>query len=93
MNEDMTTAALPMGGGAGGLDTFPSPPSIEARPKSRRGFASMTAEKRAEISRKGGTAAHAAGSAHRFTSDEAKAAGKKGGLAKHRVRGRTPVEE
>ena len=41
-----------------------------------------------EISRKGGRAAHAAGTAHEFTSDEARAAGRKGGLATHkRLRG------
>jgi uncharacterized protein len=34
-----------------------------------------------EIARKGGKAAHAQGRAHEFTSDEARAAGKKGGVA------------
>lgn len=44
-----------------------------------RGFASMSAEKQREIARKGGRAAHARGTAHEFTTDEARAAGKKGG--------------
>ncbi len=44
-----------------------------------RGFASMSAEKQREIARKGGQAAHARGTAHEFTADEARAAGKKGG--------------
>ena len=44
-----------------------------------RGFASMSAEKQREIARKGGRAAHARGTAHEFTADEARAAGKKGG--------------
>src|SRR4051812_21739549 len=46
---------------------------------SARGFASMGADKQREIARKGGKAAHAKGTAHEFTSDEARAAGKKGG--------------
>ncbi len=44
-----------------------------------RGFASMNAEKQREIARKGGRAAHEKGTAHEFTSDEARAAGRKGG--------------
>src|SRR5688572_19158220 len=44
-----------------------------------RGFASMDAEKQREIARKGGRAAHQKGTAHEFTVDEARAAGRKGG--------------
>jgi general stress protein YciG len=44
-----------------------------------RGFASMNAEKQREIARKGGRAAHEKGTAHEFTADEARAAGRKGG--------------
>ena len=44
-----------------------------------RGFASMSPEKQREIARKGGRAAHERGTAHEFTSDEARAAGRKGG--------------
>jgi general stress protein YciG len=47
--------------------------------KSKRGFASMSAEKVAEIAGSGGKAAHALGRAHEFTSDEAKIAGASGG--------------
>ena len=46
-----------------------------------RGFAGMTPEKRREISSKGGKAAHAKGVGHEFTSEEARAAGRKGGAA------------
>ncbi len=46
---------------------------------SNRGFASMNTEKQREIARKGGRAAHEKGTAHEFTSDEARAAGRKGG--------------
>src|SRR6476620_12680696 len=44
-----------------------------------RGFASMDSNKQREIARKGGKAAHAKGTAHEFTADEARAAGRKGG--------------
>ena len=46
---------------------------------SRRGFASMDPAKQREIASKGGRAAHAKGTAHEFTSDEARVAGRKGG--------------
>ena len=39
----------------------------------------MDAEKQREIARKGGRAAHEKGTAHEFTADEARAAGRKGG--------------
>jgi general stress protein YciG len=51
--------------------------------KSKRGFGSMDIEKRREIASKGGKAAHAKGSAHRFTPEEAREAGRKGGQAAH----------
>src|SRR3954471_7820813 len=44
-----------------------------------RGFASMDTHRQREIARKGGRAAHEKGKAHEFTSDEARAAGRKGG--------------
>ena len=47
--------------------------------RSNRGFASMNTDRQREIARKGGRAAHAKGTAHEFTSDEARAAGQKGG--------------
>lgn len=46
---------------------------------SKRGFASMDPEKQREIARKGGRAAHEKGSAHEFSADEAREAGRKGG--------------
>lgn len=45
----------------------------------KRGFASMDLERQREIARKGGRAAHAKGTAHEFSSEEARAAGRKGG--------------
>jgi len=55
-----------------------------------RGFAAMDRSKVSEIASKGGKAAHKAGTAHQFTSDEAREAGKKGGVAPHVRRGRGP---
>ena len=55
-------------------------PSGEKKP---RGFAAMDRQRLAEIARKGGRAAHAAGTAHRFTPDEAREAGRRGGFASH----------
>ena len=57
-----------------------------ARRASLRGFASMDKEKQREIARKGGRAAHMKGTAHEFTSDEARQAGRKGGEAVSRDR-------
>lgn len=51
---------------------------------SDRGFASMDRAKQREIASKGGKAAHAAGTAHEWTSEEASAAGRRGGLEAHR---------
>ena len=49
-----------------------------------RGFASMDRNKQREIASKGGRAAHKNGAAHEWTREEAQAAGRKGGLARHR---------
>ena len=54
--------------------------------KSARGFASMDSSKQKEIASKGGRAAHAKGTAHEFDSNEARAAGRKGGMAVSRNR-------
>ena len=54
----------------------------------KRGFAAMDPAKVRAIAAKGGRAAHEAGTAHEFTSAEAREAGKKGGNAPHRVRGK-----
>ena len=48
--------------------------------KSRRGFASMDPERQKEIASKGGRAAHEKGTAHEWSSVEARNAGRKGGV-------------
>lgn len=68
------------------LPDAPPKPVEPAPARRRRGFAAMAPDLVREISRKGGKAAHAAGTAHEFTSDEARAAGRKGGQATHAKR-------
>src|SRR2546421_6956308 len=48
---------------------------------SRRGFASMDRSRQREIASRGGRAAHEKGTAHEFSRDEAREAGRKGGIA------------
>jgi len=50
-----------------------------SKPKLHRGFAMLSTERRQEIARAGGTAAHACGRAHKYTAEQASAAGRKGG--------------
>ncbi len=68
----------------------PNPESRDSQPraemasttkKSNRGFASMDRSKQREIASKGGRAAHEKGTAHQFSADEAREAGRKGGGA------------
>ena len=74
-------------------DRQPEPPSerqpnAEGGSKTRRprGFAAMDRKLVSEIARKGGKAAHSAGTAHEFTTEEARVAGRKGGRATHAKR-------
>ena len=60
--------------------------------KERRGFASMSPEKQREIASKGGRAAHQKGTAHEWTSEEARSAGRKGGQISRGGRGRLADE-
>ncbi len=50
---------------------------------SKRGFASMDEDRQREIASEGGKAAHQKGTAHEFSSEEAREAGRKGGEARH----------
>jgi uncharacterized protein len=69
-------------GGQGGGNQGGSRGSQSGGQGSERGFAAMDEEKQREIAGKGGQAAHDKGSAHEFTSEEAREAGKKGGEAR-----------
>ena len=54
--------------------------------KEHRGFASMDRAKQREIASKGGRTAHQKGTAHEWTSEEARDAGRRGGIESHRRR-------
>jgi general stress protein YciG len=45
----------------------------------KRGFAKMDKQERSEIAARGGREAHRKGTAHEFSSEEAREAGRKGG--------------
>ena len=66
-------------------ETVPQMPN-EPRKPVRRGFAAMSPEKQKEIASLGGKAAHAKGTAHEFSPEEARQAGRKGGQAAQRAR-------
>ena len=53
-----------------------------------RGFKSLSDAERRRVASLGGKAAHAKGKRHVFTHEEARAAGRKGGVAPHKTRGR-----
>lgn len=52
--------------------------------KNKRGFAAMDPKKQKMIAGKGGRAAHAKGTAHKWDSKEAAAAGRIGGLSRQK---------
>lgn len=54
--------------------------------KKQRGFAKMDKTKQRQIASRGGRAAHKIGTAHEFTSEEARVAGMKGGKARAQKR-------
>lgn len=59
----------------------------------RSGFASMTRERQREIASRGGKAAHEKGTAHEWTVEEAREAGRRGGIAARGGRGKTVAPE
>lgn len=74
----------------GDATTVPLGPPLKFRDPSlkrrRLGFAAMSADTQQRIASLGGKAAHAKGTAHEFTQDEAREAGRKGGEASARRR-------
>jgi general stress protein YciG len=56
--------------------------------KSKRGFGAMPPDRQRQIASMGGIAAHVKGTAHEFSSDEARTAGQKGGNARAATRKR-----
>jgi len=87
MNTETTGAHLQGSGDEFTPDRPPQPvEAVEAKARRPRGFAAMDRRLVTEIARKGGKAAHSAGTAHEFTTDEAREAGRKGGRATHAKR-------
>jgi len=75
-----------VGGGSSGLSGGRNDSGTESRVtgnvrKTPRGFAAMDPQAQRAIAAKGGRAAHQKGTAHEFTSEEARVAGRKGGEA------------
>ena len=60
--------------------------------KEDRGFASMDRSRQRDIASKGGKAAHQKGTAHEWTSEEAREAGRKGGMASHHRKQEQPPQ-
>ena len=76
-----TTAASAVAGPAAKPATRPA---NRVGTKSRRGFAAMSPDTQRRIASEGGKASHASGRGHRFSADEARDAGRKGGLVSRR---------
>ncbi|AMJ66386.1 KGG domain-containing protein [Hymenobacter sp. PAMC 26628] len=66
-------------------------PANRTGAKSRRGFAAMSPETQRRIASEGGKASHASGRGHRFTAEEARDAGRKGGLVSRRPAKNAPA--
>lgn len=62
----------------------PKRPARRIGEKARRGFAAMSPEQQRDIASRGGRASHESGRGHRFSSEEARAAGRKGGQISRR---------
>jgi general stress protein YciG len=68
-------------------ENSPEPtPAPAEKPKRPRGFAAMDPKLVSELATRGGKAAHRAGTAHEFTSEEARIAGRKGAMVTHAKR-------
>jgi hypothetical protein len=86
MSTEKTAAITETTANAETTEKKPDAGAEAPRPR-RRGFAAMDRDRVKEIASKGGRAAHAAGTAHQFSADEARNAGRKGGMAPHVRRG------
>lgn len=84
-----------LSGSAGTMGSTRSDSGVESRStgsvsrKTPRGFAAMDPQAQRAIAAKGGRAAHQKGTAHEFTSEEARIAGRKGGEASRGGRNRS----
>ncbi|HKC80053.1 MAG TPA: KGG domain-containing protein [Gemmatimonadaceae bacterium] len=84
---DERSGSSGVGGSGGGVSGARSDSGADSRAtgsvsrKTPRGFAAMDPQAQRAIAAKGGRAAHQKGTAHEFTSEEARVAGRKGGEA------------
>jgi general stress protein YciG len=74
------------------LKTRPAARIGDGSRTSRRGFASMDPAEQRRIASEGGKASHASGQGHKWTTEEARAAGRKGGLTSRRGPSRPTAE-
>ena len=87
MDERSIRSSGVRGGGSGTISGTRGESGAESRStggvsrKTPRGFAAMDPQAQRAIAAKGGRAAHQKGTAHEFTSEEARIAGRKGGEA------------
>lgn len=88
LDDALATAAEAL---AKAMVTWPARIDIAVRLRQAHGFAGMNPARQREIASKGGRAAHLKGTAHQWTSAEARDAGKAGGRISRGSRGRLPV--
>ncbi|NVO30120.1 KGG domain-containing protein [Hymenobacter lapidiphilus] len=81
MNTELTARPAATAKAAGTKATSGKAPADKAVTKRPRGFAAMDSATQRRIASEGGRASHQSGRGHRFTSEEARAAGRKGGQA------------
>jgi general stress protein YciG len=77
-----------------GHETPSTEPDNPPSGKQRRGFAAMDPRLQRALASKGGKASHEQGTGHRWTSESARSAGRKGGLVSRSGRrpdGKTPA--
>lgn len=74
------------------LKTRPAARIGDGSRTSRRGFASMDPAEQRRIASEGGKASHASGQGHKWTTAEAREAGRKGGLTSRRGPSRATTE-
>lgn len=80
----MATSNSNIANSAAGAAKSSTRPANRVGTKSRRGFAAMSPETQRRIASEGGKASHASGRGHRFSAEEAREAGRKGGLVSRR---------
>ncbi|WP_223653000.1 KGG domain-containing protein [Hymenobacter psoromatis] len=83
MNHALASAA-PSANTLSAFKTRPAARVGDGSRTSRRGFASMDPAEQRRIASEGGKASHASGQGHKWTADEAREAGRKGGLTSRR---------